>query len=101
MEQIVYGGIRVQLMSEEVVRIERAGKKGFCDRDTFFIPDRAQYADSRIAWSQEENVICFGEYELYLPEGGLGLNIELNYEIPLDNMAAILDAVEKYRFYKG
>ena len=38
---------------------------------------------------------------LYLPEGGLGLNVELNYEIPLDNMAAILDAVEEYRFYKG
>ncbi len=38
---------------------------------------------------------------LYMPEGGLGLNVELNYEIPLDNMAAILDAVEKYRFYKG
>ncbi len=81
MEQIVYGGIRVQLMSEEVVRIERAGKKGFCDRDTFFIPDRAQYADSRIAWSQEENVICFGEYELYLPEGGktlAGVKLEKN-----------------------
>ena len=38
---------------------------------------------------------------LYLPEGGLGLNVELNYEIPLNNMAAILDAVEEYRFYKG
>lgn len=38
---------------------------------------------------------------LYLPEGGLGLSIELNYEIPLDNMAALLDAAEKYRFYKG
>ncbi len=38
---------------------------------------------------------------LYLPEGGLGLNVELNYDIPLENMAAILDAVEKYRHYKG
>ena len=38
---------------------------------------------------------------LYMPEGGLGLNVELNYEIPLDNMASILDAVEKYRHYKG
>lgn len=37
---------------------------------------------------------------LYLPEGGLGLNIELNYEISLENMASILDAVEKYRHYK-
>lgn len=38
---------------------------------------------------------------LYMPEGALGLNVELNYEISLENMAAVLDAVEKYRFYKG
>ncbi|MBQ8953037.1 MAG: hypothetical protein IJ048_02885 [Clostridia bacterium] len=38
---------------------------------------------------------------LYLPQGGLGLNVELNYEVPLENMAAVLDAVEKYRHYKG
>ena len=37
---------------------------------------------------------------LYLPEGALGLNVELNYEISLENMAAVLDAVEKYRHYK-
>ena len=36
---------------------------------------------------------------LYLKEGALGLNLELNYEIPLENMAALLDAVEKYRHY--
>jgi len=38
---------------------------------------------------------------LYMPQGGLGLNIEFNYDIPLENMAAVLDAVEKYRHYKG
>jgi hypothetical protein len=37
---------------------------------------------------------------LYMKEGGLGLNVELNYEIPLENMAAILDACEKYRHYR-
>lgn len=34
---------------------------------------------------------------LYLPQGGLGLNIEFNYEIPLENIAAVLDAARKYR----
>jgi len=34
---------------------------------------------------------------LYLPEGGLGLKIELNYEVPLNNMAALFDAARKYR----
>lgn len=38
---------------------------------------------------------------LYLKEGGLGLQAELNYEIPLNTVAYILDALEKYRHYKG
>ncbi len=38
---------------------------------------------------------------LYLPKGGLGLNVELNYDVSLENMSAVLDAVEKYRHYKG
>ena len=38
---------------------------------------------------------------LYLKEGGLGLNVELNYDVPLENMASVLDAVEKYRFWRG
>ena len=51
--------------------------------------------------SQIEDHVAAAVEGLYLPEGALGLNVELNYEIPLDNMAAILDAVEKYRHYKG
>lgn len=44
-----------------------------------------------------------GEFLLrfFEPEGGLGLDIELNYDVPLENMAALLDAAEKYRHYKG
>ena len=38
---------------------------------------------------------------LYLPEGGLSLNVELNYETPLENMEYILEAVEKWRHFKG
>lgn len=38
---------------------------------------------------------------LWRPEGGLGLNIEFNFDVPLENMAAVLDAVEKYRHYRG
>jgi len=38
---------------------------------------------------------------LFLPQGGLGLNVELNWDMPLENMAAVLDAVEEYRFYQG
>jgi len=38
---------------------------------------------------------------LYLPEGGLALNIELNFDIPFDNLVALFDAVREYRTYKG
>jgi len=37
----------------------------------------------------------------YLPSGGLGLRIELGYDVPLENMEALLSAAETYRHYKG
>ena len=36
---------------------------------------------------------------LYLPEGGLGLNVEIGADVPLENVRALLDAVEEYRHY--
>lgn len=39
--------------------------------------------------------------ELYLKEGGLSLYAEISYDTPLDNVVAVLDALEKYRHYKG
>lgn len=38
---------------------------------------------------------------LYLPQGGLGLNVEFGPDMPVENMAAVLDAVREYRNYKG
>jgi uroporphyrinogen-III decarboxylase len=38
---------------------------------------------------------------LYLPQGGLALYIELNYDIPLENASALLDAARKYKVYRG
>ena len=38
---------------------------------------------------------------LYLPEGGLGLNIEIGPDDPLCNIEAIFDAAREFRFYKG
>jgi hypothetical protein len=34
---------------------------------------------------------------LYLPQGGLGLKLELNYEVPVENAAALFEALRKYR----
>ena len=38
---------------------------------------------------------------LYLPEGGLALKAELNYEIPLNNIVAIFEALNKYKKYSA
>lgn len=38
---------------------------------------------------------------MYLPEGGLGLNIEIGPDVPLANIAALLEAARKYRKYRG
>ena len=61
------------------------------DRQLFPVGTRSQLTD-HVAQCVEA---------LYLKQGALSLNVELNYDVPLENMAAILDAVEKYRHYKG
>ena len=38
---------------------------------------------------------------LWLPQGGLGLNLELNYDVPLENAAALLDELRAIRGYRG
>ena len=49
--------------------------------------------------SQIDNHVRDCVEALYLKQGGLSLSVELNYDVPLENMAAVLDAVEKYRHY--
>ena len=38
---------------------------------------------------------------LYLPQGGLGLNIEIGYDVPIENIAALFDSARKYKTYRG
>lgn len=81
MEQIIFNNIRVQLLSNDIIRVEASKKETFCDDNTFFIPDRRQYAQNTVAYSFNEGVLCFGDYELYLPEGGkslFGLRLDKN-----------------------
>ena len=81
MKQIILGKVRVQLLNEDIVRIEYAKNGKFCDENTYFIPDKEQYANTAIAYTQAEGVICFGEYELYVPENAkslTGVRLEKN-----------------------
>lgn len=80
MEQFIYGKTRIQLLSEDIVRIEYGKNGKFCDSNTFFIPNRTQFTGN-VAYTQEESVICFGEYELYIPENAkslAGVKLEKN-----------------------
>lgn len=82
MEQIICGNIRVQLLSENTVRIEYGKNGAFCDENTFFIPNRAAFTGG-VSHMREGNVIRFGEYELYLPENAqslAGVRLEKNGE---------------------
>lgn len=74
MQQIIYGNIRVQLLSEEIVRIEYGKNAKFCDENTFFVPKKTNYAATQVAYTEEDGVICFGDYELYLPAHGKSLS---------------------------
>lgn len=72
MQQIIYGYIRIQLLSKYIIRIEYDKNGKFCDCDTFFVPNR-KGIKSEVIYTREENVICFGEYKLYIPENAKSL----------------------------
>ncbi|MCI8500083.1 MAG: DUF5110 domain-containing protein [Clostridia bacterium] len=66
MEEILFGNVRIQLLNENIVRVEY-GKNGFfCDKNTFFIPNRTEFQGG-VAYTKNDGVIRFGKYELYIP----------------------------------
>ena len=73
MQQLVSGNIRIQLLSEDIVRIECKKKGKFCDENTFLIPDKEQYSDSNVQFAQEGNTVRFCGYELLIPENAKSL----------------------------
>ena len=81
MKQFIFNNVRVQLLSDDVVRIECKKADKFCDENTFFIPNKEQYANTAAVYTQEENAICFGEYKLCVPENAkslAGVSLEKN-----------------------
>lgn len=74
MEQLILENIRIQLLSEKIIRLECAENGRFCDENTFFIPGKSDYQKTTVAHFRKENVICFGEYELYIPENDKSLS---------------------------
>jgi len=74
MEQIILRNIRVQLLSEEVVRVEYGRNGKFCDENTLFILNRSRYKAAKVAYTEKDGAICFGRYTLYVPENADSLS---------------------------
>ena len=81
MEQIISDKVRVQLLSADIIRIECSKNGKFCDDDTFFIPNKTNYENNKVAYTHKNGAVCFGEYKLYIPEDAkslTGVRLEKN-----------------------
>lgn len=74
MEKIILGNLRVELLSRDILRLERKKEGTFCGEDTFLIPGKHRYDKTSLPFTQEGNHIRFGDYELTLPAGGNSLD---------------------------
>ncbi len=74
MEEIVFENIRVQLLCDEIVRIEYAAQGKFCDENTLFVPDRSHFFSAQVAYTQKGHAICWGAYELSVPQNTSSLS---------------------------
>ena len=69
-ELILKNGIRVQVLSHEIIRIEQSYEDHFCDQDTFFIPNKTIYEGIDFCYQEKEEyyLITFDDYELHVPK---------------------------------
>ena len=84
MKQVVYGDIRIQLLSEEIVRIEYGQAGKFCDENTFFIPNKKEFERSECDWQEKRGELAFGDYKLTYLQGSRslkGVKITRNGEV--------------------
>ena len=58
MKEYVIDGVRIQALSDDIVRIEQAENGRFNDADTFFVPDKAQYRKIGRASCRERVSLC-------------------------------------------
>ncbi len=70
---LVYGNLRLQLLSDSLVRIESKGEKGFEDRASYTVFNRTDWGD-KIAYTVSEGAdfisIATAEYTVVLPASG-------------------------------
>lgn len=74
MKEFIFGNVRIQILSAEIIRIEFANNGRFCDANTFFIPDRTQFINTEIQAYCENNAVKTGEYTVFIPENANSLS---------------------------
>lgn len=76
MKQFVIGDIRIQLLSRDIVRVERRGRNGFFDGNSFFVPERSAFegADGALTVADGKHVIVSGDVTIEVRTGAKRLN---------------------------
>lgn len=74
---IVVGNLRVQLLSESVVRIENKGPKGFEDRPSYIVPNRTNWETVEYTEKEEnaEKIIETASYQVHIPTDAKAENV--------------------------
>ncbi len=77
MKEIIFGKIRIQLISKEIIRIEKEYEDHFEDRDTFFVPDR-NFCKEELPYSLKERKDCthilFSDYDIRIRKNARGMS---------------------------
>lgn len=73
LSSIELDGLRIQLLSDTIVRIENEGPKGFEDRPSYIVPNRVDYdhVNYTVVENENETIIKTDSYWVYVPYGGL------------------------------
>lgn len=75
--QVFAGSLRVQFLSEEIVRVEYAADQKFFDGQSLFSPSRREFAgfgNFTVRQDTDGTHVLFSDYTLFLPANATGLN---------------------------
>ncbi len=70
---IELGGVRVQLLSDSIVRVENRGPKGFENRPSYIVLNRDNYDHVEYTLEKQNgvNMIKTAKYTVHIPDGGI------------------------------
>lgn len=70
MNEFIYKNLRIQILSDKIIRIEEKINGAFLDNNTFFIPSRNSLKEEvtvKETLKDKFHVLSFSKYEIYVP----------------------------------